>query len=378
MTIKAAPALDKVPFVDLAAQQAEILDGIMEDLRGIFASGAFVGGPEVAAFEAEYAEFVGVAACVGLGNGTDAVEFALRAVGVSASDEVIVPANTFVATVEAVCRIGANPVLVDVHPDTLLIDVAQLESVITARTRAVVPVHLYGQIAPVEQVRDALAGSGISVVEDAAQSQGATRHGIASGALGDAAATSFYPGKNLGAGGDAGAVTTNDTTVADRVRLLGAHGSRIKYVHETLGFNSRLDAVQAVVLRHKLRRLAMWNASRRVAADYYSELLEGVSAVKPPTVMPGNVPVWHLYVVEVSHRDRVLSVLNAAGIGAALHYPTPINLTPAFAFLGLGPGSYPVAERSAARILSLPMYPHIEPHQQERVVEVLADALKHT
>ncbi len=361
-----------VPFLDLVSQHAEVADAVQADLDQVFSSAGFIGGPFVAAFEQAYAAFVGAEHCVGLANGTDAVELALRALGLGPGDEAIIPANTFVATVEAACRAEVTPVLVDVDEDTLLIDPAAVAAAVTPRTKAVLPVHLYGQIAPVEQLR--AAAPGVAIVEDAAQSQGATRFGVASGALGELAATSFYPGKNLGAAGDAGAVTTNDASLARSVRMLGAHGSEHKYVHDILGFNSRLDAVQAVVLTHKLSRLPAWNAARRRAADEYAALLAAVEGVRGPTVADGNEHVWHLYVVRVAGRDAVLQRLQQAGIGAALHYPYPVHLTGAFGHLGR-PGQFPVAEAAAEQIISLPMFPHIVQDQQVRVVEALRAAL---
>lgn len=363
-------ALTGVPFLDLVAQHQEIAADLEPDLRTVLDTAGFVGGPFVSAFEQEYAAFVGVPHCVALGNGTDAVELALRAVGVGPGDEVIIPANTFVATAEAVCRAGATPVVVDVDPDALLMTAQAAAAARTSATKAVVPVHLYGQLAPVEQIADALPG--VAVVEDAAQSQGAERLGRVSGSLGLAAATSFYPGKNLGAAGDAGALTCTDDEVATRTRLLGNHGSQRKYVHETLGFNSRMDAIQAAVLRHKLRRLAEWNSRRREAAARYDDLLQGVDQVRPVATLPGNTHVFHLYVVQVPDRDRVLDALLAAGIGAALHYPEPVHQTSAFGTLT---ASCPVAEQAAGRILSLPMFPHLRADQQERVVDVLTSVL---
>ena len=256
----------RVPLVDIAAQQEEVRQEVDDGLREVFSTAAFIGGPAVAAFEAEYAAYVEAAHCVGVANGTDALELALRAVGVTPGGEVVLPANTFIATAEAVSRIGARPVLVDVDEDHLLIEPSAVARALTARTQAVVPVHLFGQVAPCEAVAVIAADAGVPVVEDAAQAQGARRHGRPAGQLGAVAATSFYPGKNLGAAGDAGAVTTNDPVVADRVRVLASHGSRTKYDHEVVGFNSRLDTVQAVVLRAKLRRLERWNDRRRAAA----------------------------------------------------------------------------------------------------------------
>lgn len=362
-----------IPLVDLGAQHAQVAEEVAAGWAEVLARTAFVGGPQVTRFEEEYARYLGVAHCVGVANGTDALELALRALGVGPGDECVVPANTFIATAEAVARTGATPVLADCHPDTALLSVDAAVAAVTPRTRAVLPVHLYGQAADVAGLRAALPPS-VAIVEDAAQSQGATRDGIPAGSLGDIAATSFYPGKNLGAYGDAGAVMTGDAELAQRVRLLGAHGSPRKYEHPVLGFNSRLDTLQAVVLSAKLRRLDGWNEARRAAAARYDELLAAVPAVVRPVVDTGNVPVWHLYVVQVPDRERVLGELHAAGIGAGVHYPTPLHLTGAFAELGKA-GDFPVAERLAERILSLPLYAEITAEQQERVVEVLAGAV---
>ena len=367
----------KVPFVDLGAQQSEIEDEVRLGLDAVFARTAFVGGPEVTTFEEAYAAYVGASHCVGVGNGTDALELAMRAVGVRPGGEVIVPANTFIATAEAATRIGAVPVPVDVDEEHLLIDPVAVERAITPRTQAIAPVHLFGQAAFVEQLLPLASAAGIPVIEDAAQAQGARRHGRACGSLTTVAATSFYPGKNLGAAGDAGAVTTSDPDIARTVRLLAAHGSETKYVHEVAGMNSRLDTIQAVVLSAKLARLEKWNELRRQAADRYHRLLSGVPGIRVPEPAPGNQDVWHLYVVRVASRDLVLSALLDAGIGAGIHYPFPVHLTAAYASLGLGEGSFPVAERAAGEILSLPMFPHLSPEQQEYVAEVLAEAVRH-
>ncbi len=363
-----------VPLVDLAAQQQEIHEEVMTGLAEVFATTAFIGGKPVGEFELAYAEATDVAHCVGVANGTDAVELALRGVGVRAGGEVVVPANTFIATAEAISRIGATPVLVDVDPEHLLMDPDLVGAAITAQTQAIVPVHLFGQVAPVERVLE-VAGD-IPVVEDAAQSQGATRFGRFAGSLGAAAGTSFYPGKNLGAAGDAGAVTTQDAAVAARVRLVANHGSARKYDHEVVGMNSRLDTVQAVVLNAKLRRLPAWNERRREAAARYTEMLADVAGVRTPRSAEGNVDVWHLYVVRVAERDAVLRRLNESGIGAGIHYPTPLHLTRAYAHLGSARGSFPVAEQAADEILSLPLYPHITKAQQAQVVDALRVALR--
>ncbi|OJV56944.1 MAG: erythromycin biosynthesis sensory transduction protein eryC1 [Cellulomonas sp. 73-145] len=367
-----------IPFVDLLAQHAEVADEVRAGLDEVFAATAFVGGPAVSAFEADYAAYVGAAHCIGVANGTDALELALRAVGVRPGGEVIIPANTFIATAEAASRIGAVPVPVDVDPVHLLMDPAAVRAAVGPRTEAIVPVHLFGQVAPVEELGKIAADAGVPLIEDAAQAQGARRNGRSAGTFGLAAGTSFYPGKNLGAAGDGGAVTTSDAQVARSVRVIAAHGSAHKYDHEVIGFNSRLDTVQAVVLAAKLRRLEAWNAGRRAAADRYAVLLDGVDAVQLPTTAEGNEDIWHLYVVQVEERDRVLAELSAAGIGVGIHYPTPVHLTAAYADLGHGRGAFPVAEAAADRILSLPMFPHLTSGQQEQVVEQLARSVART
>ncbi|MET0933493.1 MAG: DegT/DnrJ/EryC1/StrS family aminotransferase [Mycetocola sp.] len=368
--------LHRIPLVDLAAQQAEVDDEIQAGLKAVFASTAFIGGPDVAEFEQAYARLVGARHCVGVANGTDALELALRASGVTPGGEVILPANTFIATAEAVSRIGARPVLVDVDPVHLLIDPAQVRSAVTEHTQAIVPVNLFGQVAPLELLEPIARECGAVLVEDAAQSQGASRHSRAAGSWGIAAATSFYPGKNLGAAGDAGAVTTNSDEIAARVRLLGAHGSSVKYQHDVIGMNSRLDTVQAVVLNAKLRRLEGWNDRRRAAAATYSELLGNRSGVTLPVTAEGNVDVWHLYVVRVAERDRIVGALTDAGIGVGVHYPVPVHLTGAYAHLGYDEGRFPVAEEAASTMLSLPLYPHITREQQEYVAGALTDTLR--
>ncbi|WP_200913013.1 DegT/DnrJ/EryC1/StrS family aminotransferase [Arthrobacter sp. Leaf69] len=367
---------DFIPMVDLAAQQDEIADEVDAGLKEVFTQASYIGGPAVAEFEQAYARFLGAANCVGVANGTDAVELALRASGVTAGGEVILPANTFIATAEAVSRIGAVPVLVDVDPVHLLIDPDRVAAAVTPRTQAIIPVHLFGQTAFVERLVPVAAACGAVIVEDAAQSQGASRHGRFAGTLGHAAGTSFYPGKNLGAAGDAGAVVTDDEDIAARVRMLGAHGSDHKYQHDAIGMNSRLDTVQAVVLNAKLRRLAGWNERRRRAADRYRNLLADLPGVELPRTAEGNVDVWHLYVIRVAERDRVLAALNDAGIGAGIHYPVPVHLSRAYRELGAGSGSFPVAEQAAGRILSLPIFPHISEAQQQYVADALMESVR--
>lgn len=376
MSAEVVAAVETVPLVDLAAQQAEVHEEVMAELSEVLSSASFIGGPAVASFEAAYASFVGARHCVGVANGTDALELALRAGGVRPGGEVILPVNTFIATAEAVSRIGAVPVPVDVDPEFLLISPSAVAAAVTSRTQAIVPVHLFGQTAFVEQLIPIAEACGAVLIEDAAQSQGATRFGRSAGTWGLAAGTSFYPGKNLGAAGDAGGVLTNDPDVADQIRMLSSHGSLLKYRHDAIGMNSRLDTVQAVVLKAKLARLHSWNALRRAAAERYSMLLSDLPNAVMPREAPGNADVWHLYVVRVTERDAVMAALQNAGIQGGIHYPVPVHVSGAYASLGFGPGSFPVAEEAAGAILSLPLFPHITVEQQERVVEVLRAAVE--
>lgn len=365
-----------IPLVDLAAAHRRIADAVQEGWESVLRRTAFVLGDEVREFEEVFARFSGVAHCVGVANGTDALELALRALGAGHGDQVIVPANSFIASALAVARSGATPLLVDVDEATQLIDVGAVEAVIGPDTRAVMPVHLFGQVAPMGRLRTVAETAGVAVVEDAAQAHGARQDGVPAGGFGVAAGTSFYPGKNLGAYGDAGAVLTTSHELAERVRALRNYGSDVKYHHPETGFNSRLDTLQAVVLLAKLEHLAEGNAARRAAAARYEALLEDLEEVRTPVTAPGNEHVFHLYVVRVPNRDRVLRRLNEAGIGAGVHYPIPIHLQPAFSHLGHGPGDFPVAERTASEILSLPMFPEITPEQQERVADELRKSLR--
>ncbi len=365
----------RISLVDLKLQHALIADEVSAGLDQVMADTAFILGPQVGEFEAAFADFQEAPYCVGVGSGTDALEMALRALGVGAGDEVILPANTFIATALAVTRTGAVPVLVDCDPDHHLIDVELAEEAVGPRTRAIMPVHLYGQLAPMESLLELAARHSLIVIEDAAQAHGAGRHGQAAGSFGLAAGFSFYPGKNLGAYGDAGAVITHDADVYAAVRRLRNWGSDRKYHHPEMGFNSRLDTVQAVVLLAKLRHLAAGNQHRCEAAARYAELLIDLPEVAPPSVLAGNDPVWHLYVVRVAERDGVLQHLNEAGVGAGIHYPIPIHLQGAYAELGQGPGSFPVAEQAAGEILSLPMFAGITQLQQEHTTDRLRQAV---
>lgn len=365
-----------VPLVDLKVQYDQIRDEVHAAIDEVLEATAYIGGTAVSDFERAFATACGTTHCIGVANGTDAIELALRALGVGPGDRVLMPANTFIATAGAAARTGATPLFVDVDARSALMCPDQLRRAVRRlRPKVIVPVHLYGQIAPMAEIMDIAAEHGCAVVEDAAQSQGARQRGVPMGGWGSLTATSFYPGKNLGAFGDAGAVVTDDDDLAERVRLLANHGSKVRYQHEIVGMNSRLDALQAVVLRIKLERLEAWNKQRADAAAFYAEALGGDERIVLPTTAAGNDHVWHLYVIQLDERDRVLAALQAAGVGAAIHYPVPLHLTPAFAHLGGRRGEHPVAEAMAERILSLPLFPGITVDQQSRVAEALRAAL---
>lgn len=364
----------QVPLVDLAQQQQQINDAIREGFNRVIAESSFILGPQVGEFEEAWARYCGAQFAIGVGNGTDAIEFALRAAGVGPGDEVILPANTFVATAGAVRRAGAELVLADCDTNFLL-DPAMVADKLTPRTKAVIGVHLFGQAAPMELIRQETRPD-LVLVEDMAQAQGARRFGARAGTLGDVAATSFYPGKNLGAYGDAGAVMTNSASIADQVRKLRNHGGISRYEHGDIGFNSRLDSLQAVVLSVKLALLDEWNQQRVEAAHLYATLLEDLDDVILPNTAPGNEHVFHLYVIRVPDRDRILTELNANGIGAGIHYPAPIHMLPAYAYLGHPRGSFPMAEKHSQQILSLPLYPGITAAQQEFVAQQLRSSLE--
>lgn len=365
----------RVPLVDLRWQHAQVAEELVPALLETLAKGQFVAGPALEEFESSLARFVGCRYVVGVGNGTDAIELALRAASFPHGSGVIVPAYTFIATVAATLRAGLSPVLVDVSEPNLLIDPEAVERAITPRIRAIVAVHLFGQMAPMVELRRIADRHGLVLIEDAAQAHGATQHGDPVATRTFAACTSFYPGKNLGAYGDAGAVLTNVPEVAAAVRRLRDHGSSGKYSHPSLGFNSRLDEVQAIVLATKLKRLVGWNHLRGAAAARYDRLLCALDEVRLPQVAHGNIHTWHLYVVRVSQRDLVLTRLQERGVGAQVHYPTPPHLQPALASLGYGPGSFPISEAAAQQVLTLPIFPGLTEPQQDLVVAALTSAV---
>src|SRR6266852_4599126 len=348
-------AKQQVPFVDLGAQYRTIAAEINEATSRVIQEADFILGREVRLFEEEFAAFCEVQYAVGVDSGTSALELALRAYDIGPGDEVITAANSFIASALSISHAGATPVLVDVDPFTHTIDVTGIERAITSRTKAIIPVHLYGHPAHMDPIRQLAEQRGLIVIEDACQAHGARYKGHRTGSLGHAAAFSFYPGKNLGAYGDGGIVVTKDESLARQIRQLRNYGQREKYQHVSLAYNRRLDSLQAAVLDVKLRHLDRWNARRAQIAGLYRELLRDL-----PLQFPAQAPdVWHvnhLFVIQVDRRDPVLAALNQAGIGAGVHYPIPIHLQPAYAELRYGPGTCPVAEAAARRVLSLPLY----------------------
>lgn len=357
-----------IPLVDLHRQYDSLRGEIDAAIAGVIASAGFIGGPEVTKFEAEFAAFCDAGGAVGVANGTDAIEIVLRAMGVGAGDEVITVANTFIATIEGIMRVGATPVFVDVRPDTMLMDAALVEAAMTPRTRVIMPVHLYGQCCDMDAIGAIAQRAGLRVVEDAAQAHGAEWNGRRAGTMGDAATFSFYPGKNLGAYGDAGAVVVNDPALRERIRMFANHGRKEKYTHELIGQNSRLDPLQAAILRVKLRALPAWNEARARLAASYLEALAG-SGLTLPVTAPGATPVWHLFVIRSPEREAIRVRCKAAGVETGVHYPLPLHQQPALA--GVAAPSLPVTERSAREVLSIPLFPELTDAELRRVVAAL-------
>ena len=360
-----------IPLVDLKAQYRSIKGEVDAAVAAVLEGGHFILGPEVEAFEREFSAYCGTAHTVGVNSGTSALHLALLAAGVGAGDEVITTAFTFVATVAGIEYTGARAVLVDVDPSTLTIDPERLESAITPRTKAIIPVHLYGQPADMDPILSIARAHGLVVIEDAAQAHGAEYKHRRAGSIGDLGCFSFYPGKNLGAAGDGGAVTTANEDYARTVRMLRDWGAEQKYLHVVKGFNFRLDEIQAAILRVKLRRLEAWTELRRHLARAYTTLL-AESGVSLPVEAPDVRHVYHLFAVRSKARDRVRSELHAAGIQAGIHYPIPVHLQPAYANLGYRRGDFPVAERAADEVLSLPLYPELSSGAVERVARAVA------
>ena len=359
-----------IPFLDLKSAYNELKDEFDSAVAKVMESGYFVLGPNVDAFEREYAAYLGVKHCIGISNGLDALHIALIALGVGPGDEVIVPANTYIATWLAVTYTGATPVPVEPVEATYNLDPARIEAAITPRTKVILPVHLYGQPADMDPILEVAKRHNLRVLEDAAQAQGAKYNGKSVGGLGDIAAWSFYPGKNLGAFGDAGAITTDSDELADKVRVLRNYGSRVKYVNEVVGFNTRLDEMQAAILRVKLNKLDEWNNRRRKIAAFYLENLQDTGLILP-MVPEWAEPVWHLFVIRHPRRDELQKYLSEAGVGTLIHYPIPPHLQEAYASLNIKEGAFPITEAIHREVLSLPMGPHLTMEQAGEVVAAL-------
>jgi len=365
-----------IPFLDMKSPYEELRDEMDAAYRRVMESGWYILGEETERFERDFARYCGVKHCIGLGNGLEALHLILRAYEIGEGDEVIVPANTYIATWLAITYAGAHPVPVEPVEATYNLDPARMESAITPRTRAILLVHLYGQPADMDSIREVATRHGLRVIEDAAQAHGATYRGRQAGSLADAAGWSFYPGKNLGAMGDAGAVTTDDDQLADRVRVLRNYGSRVKYINEVKGFNSRLDPLQAAFLGVKLNHLDEWNARRKVLAGRYMEALADVPGLTLPHVPEWAEPSWHVFVVRHPERDALQKHLAAQGIGTLIHYPIPPHLSDAYREAGYKPGDFPITEAIHRTVLSLPMGPHLIGDQLERVVEAIRSFCK--
>lgn len=361
----------KIRLVDLQAQHQTIAAEINAAIQNVIHNTSFIMGPEVKAFEADFAAYCQAEYAVGLASGTAALHLALRACNIGPGHEVITTPHTFIATSEAITHAGARPVFVDIDPQTYNLDPTKIEAAITERTKAIIPVHLYGQPADMDPILEIARKHSLRVIEDAAQAHGAEYKGRRVGTLGDAACFSFFPGKNLGAFGDAGAVVTNNTAIAEQVRLLRNHGRHQKYEHVVEGYGERLDTLQAAILQAKLPYLEQWTEARRSLADHYCRRLANHPQITLPFVPQGVRHVYHLFVICVSVRDQILASLREDGIEAGIHYPIPLHLQPAYRYLELTAGSFPVAEAYASKVLSLPLYPEMSTEQVDWVVERL-------
>jgi dTDP-4-amino-4,6-dideoxygalactose transaminase len=366
----------KIPFLDLKSQNDLQKDEINAAIQAVIEKSAFAGGPFVAAFEEDFAAYCGSRFAVGVGSGTDALWLALLALGVGPGDEVVTVPGTFMATAEAITYCGARPVFVDIDEQTYTMDPDLVEKAITPKTKAIIPVHLFGQTADMDSILETARRHGLPVVEDACQAHGALYKGRKAGALGVAGCFSFYPGKNLGAFGEAGAVTTNDPELRQKMQMFRDHGQARKYHHSVVGWNGRMDGIQGAILRVKLKLLDSGNAARRAHAAQYAKLLDTAEEVILPKEAGYAQHVYHLYAVRVNERDRVLQALTDRGIGCGIHYPIPVHLQEAYRFLGHGKGSFPVAERCAEQFLSLPMFPALSPEQVATVAKELVDCLR--
>lgn len=362
---------EKIKLVDLDPQYQAIGEEIWSAMKDVVENSAFVLGRHVKAFEDDFAGFCNARFAVGVASGTDALVLAMKALGIGPGDEVITVPNTAFPTAEAITLSGASMVFADINPETFNIDPAVAEKKITRKTRAIIPVHLYGQPAQMDELKELCRDRNLRLIEDAAQAHGAEYKGQRVGAIGDAACFSFYPSKNLGGYGDGGAVVTNDERITEKVRMLRNHGRHEKYLHEIEGYNSRLDALQAAILSVKLKYLDGWSEKRRQHARYYDKLLSSVEKVTTPKVLDGVKSVYHVYAIRVKDRDLLRKKLKEENIDTGVHYPVPLHLQPALAYLGLGKGSFPMAEEAASTVLSLPLYPEMTNEQIETVVDAV-------
>lgn len=366
--------VNSIPPLDLVGQFKSIADEVNAAVAAVLASAQYINGPIVQSFEQQFAQYIGTTECVSCNSGTDALFLALRALGIKSGDEVITTPFSFFATAEVISAVGATPVFVDIEPETLNLDLNQIEAAMTPRTKAIMPVHLFGQ--PVDMTRlMAIAQSySLFVIEDCAQAAGAEWNGQKVGSIGHMGCYSFYPTKNLGACGDGGAVTTSDPQLAQKIRSLRTHGERERYIHEDIGLTSRLDAVQAAILQIKLRYLDQWNAQRQSLADRYTELFDRIAGITAPRSIPGGKSVWHQYTIRLQNRDVVRSQLQQQGVNTMLYYPIPLHRQPVYA-KDYAQVQLPIAEQMAREVLSLPMFPELSIEQQDRVVYALKDSL---
>jgi len=361
-----------IPFLNLKAQHQDLKAEILAAISEVLDSTAFAGGPYVAKFEEEFAAYCSTKFAVGVGNGTDALWFALLALGIGANDEVITVPNTFIATGEAISYCGAKPVFVDVDEESYTMDPKLIERAITPRTKAIIPVHLYGQMADMDPIMEIARRHGLHVIEDACQAHGAEYKGKRAGSIGDAGCFSFYPGKNLGACGEAGACVTNNSELRAKMAMFRDHGQAKKYYHNVVGWNGRMDGIQGAILSIKLKHLNSWTTARRAHAKAYNQAFAHVHGVLTPKEAEVSKHVYHLYVLRVKNRDQILKNLAERGVNCAIHYPVPLHLQEAYKGLGVGPGSFPVAERCAQEIISLPMFPELSSEDIATVVREIA------
>jgi dTDP-4-amino-4,6-dideoxygalactose transaminase len=378
-------SVNSIPAFDIKQQYATIETEVSAAVLAVLASGRYIGGPAVTDFEQQFADYHGVSECVACNSGTDALFLALRALGIGAGDEVITTPFTFFATTEVISAVGAIPVFVDIDATTFNLDVEKVAAAITSKTKAIMPVHLFGLPVDMTGLMEIAKAHNLRVIEDCAQATGASWENQKVGSIGHIGCFSFYPTKNLGGCGDGGAITTNDPAIATQLRVLREHGSKVRYIHEEIGVNSRLDAIQAVILQIKLRYLDLWNSRRKQIADYYYQQLSQVSDIIVPQEFPGGVGVWNQYTIRISgerrngasgkYRDSVKNQMQEQGVNSMIYYPLPLHLQPVYKNLGYQPGQLPEAEQASQEVLSLPMFPELEQEQQDKVIDTLKNCL---